>query len=112
MKLYALGALELYDGIYDIENVLMTIYQPRRENVSSWEMPKDELYQWAEEILKPKAETAFLGDGEYCSGDWCQFCRAATKCRARAEEKLRLAAFEFAKPPLLTDEEIGEILLG
>ena len=111
MKLYALGALELYDGIYDIENVLMTIYQPRRENVSSWEMPKDELYQWAEEILKPKAETAFLGDGEYCSGDWCQFCRAATKCRARAEEKLRLAAFEFAKPPLLSDEEIGEILL-
>ena len=39
MKLYALGALELYDGIYDIENILMTIYQPRRENVSSWEMP-------------------------------------------------------------------------
>ena len=29
MKLYALGALELFDCIYDIDTVSMTIYQPR-----------------------------------------------------------------------------------
>ena len=34
MMLYALGALELFDGIYDIDTVRMAIYQPRRENVS------------------------------------------------------------------------------
>ncbi len=34
MMLYALGALELFDGIYDIDAVRMAIYQPRRENVS------------------------------------------------------------------------------
>lgn len=28
MKCYALGALELFDDIYDIDTVSMTIYQP------------------------------------------------------------------------------------
>lgn len=110
MKLYALGALELFDGIYDINTVAMTIYQPRRENVSTFTVFKESLYQWAEEILKPIAELAFAGDGQYCPGEWCQFCRAAVKCRARAESKMKLAAFEFALPPLLSDEEIAEIL--
>ena len=110
MKLYALGALDLFDGIYDIEMVSMTIYQPRRENVSTSTVSKEILYQWAEEVLKPKAELAFAGDGIYCPGEWCQFCRAAVKCRARAEAKMKLARFEFALPPLLTDEEITDIL--
>jgi hypothetical protein len=110
MKLYALGALDLFDGIYDIEMVSMTIYQPRRENVSTSTVSKESLYQWAEEVLKPKAELAFNGDGNYCPGEWCQFCRAAVKCRARAEAKMKLATFEFALPPLLSDEEIANIL--
>ena len=110
MKLYALGALELFDGIYDINTVAMTIYQPRRENISTFTVYKESLYQWAEEILKPIAELAFAGEGQYCPGEWCQFCRAAVKCRARAESKMKLATFEFALPPLLSDEEIALIL--
>ena len=110
MKLYALGALELFDGIYDIDTVSMTIYQPRRENVSTSTVSKESLYQWADEVLKPKAEIAFAGEGEYAPGEHCQFCRASVKCRSRAEEKMKLAKFEFALPPLLTDEEIAEIL--
>jgi hypothetical protein len=110
MKLYAIGALELFDGIYDISTVSMTIYQPRRENVSTHTAFKESLYQWAEEVLKPTAALAFEGGGEYFPGEHCQFCRAAVKCRARAEAKLKLAAFEFALPPLLSDEEISEVL--
>ncbi|CUH96372.1 hypothetical protein P22_2462 [Propionispora sp. 2/2-37] len=110
MKLYALGALELFDNIYDIDTVSMTIYQPRRENISTHKVNKDSLYQWAEDTLKHTAEKAFKGEGEYVPGEYCQFCRAAVKCRARAEEKLSLARFEFALPPLLTDGEIEEIL--
>ena len=111
MKLYALGALELFDGIYDISTVSMTIYQPRRENVSTHMVFKESLYQWAEEILKPTAAIAFKGDGDYVPGEHCQFCRAAVRCRARAEEKLNLAKFEFALPPILADEDIEEILM-
>ena len=110
MKLYALGALDLFDGIYDIGEVSMTIFQPRRENVSTYTVFKESLYQWAEDVLKPAAKAAFNGDGEYRSGEWCQFCHAAIKCRARAEEKLKLTRFEFKLPPLLTDGDIEEIL--
>lgn len=110
MMLYALGAIRLYDHLYNIERVVMSIYQPRRENVSTWTITVPELMEWAENTLKPKAEMAFNGDGEYIPGSWCTFCRAAVKCRARAEAKLQLAEYEFSLPPLLTDEEIEDIL--
>ena len=110
MMLYSLGALEIYDSLYDITEVSMTIFQPRRENISTWTIPVNELRDWAENELKPKADLAFKGEGEYCPGDWCTFCRAAVKCRARAKEKLKLAQSEFRFPPLLTDVEIEEVL--
>lgn len=110
MMLYALGALRLFDALYDIDTISMSIFQPRRENVSTWTITVAELEEWAEKRLRPKAELAFKGEGEFNPGPWCTFCKAAVKCRARAEEKLALARYEFAKPPLLTDEEIEDIL--
>lgn len=110
MKLYALGALAVYDALYDIREVSMTIFQPRRENVSTWTIPVEDLKAWAENELKPRAKMAYDGKGEYLPGEWCTFCRAAVRCRARAEKKLKLAQTEFRMPPLLTDAEIEDIL--
>lgn len=110
MMLYALGALRLFDALYDIEEVTMSIFQPRRDNVSTWTISVADLQMWAGQVLKPVAEMAYKGEGDYIPGPWCQFCRAAVKCRARAEEKLALAKYEFAAPPLLTDAEIEDIL--
>ena len=110
MKLYALGALAVYDALYDIREVSMTIFQPRRESVSTWTIPVEDLKAWAENELKPRAKMAYDGEGEYLPGEWCTFCRAAVRCRARAEEKLKLAQTEFRMPPLLTDAEIEDIL--
>lgn len=110
MKLYALGALRLFDALYDIREVSLTIYQPRRENISNWTITVEELKTWAEDVLRERARLAFNGEGEYVPGSWCTFCRAAIKCRARAEEKLKLAQKEFRLPPLLSDDEIEAIL--
>lgn len=110
MKCYALGALELFDEIYDIDNVSMTIYQPRRQNISTFELDKSALYRWADEILKPTAELAFAGDGNFLCGEWCSFCKAKYDCRARAEANLLLAQYDFKLPPLLEDSEIEVIL--
>ena len=110
MQCYALGALELFDGIYDIDTVLMTIYQPRRDNISTYELSKDELYRWADEVLKPTADLAFAGDGNFLCGEWCGFCKAKHDCRARADANLELARYDFKLPPLLTDEEVEVIL--
>lgn len=110
MMLYALGAIELLDGVYDIRNISMSIFQPRRENICTWSLPKDELLRWARDELAEKARLAYAGEGEFCTGVWCAFCRASARCRARAEEKLRMAREEFKLPPLITDEEIEEVL--
>ena len=110
MQCYALGALELFDGIYDIDFVKMVIYQPRRSNISTYELSKDELYRWADEVLKPTADLAFAGDGNFLCGEWCGFCKAKHDCRARADANLELARYDFKLPPLLTDEEVEEIL--
>ncbi len=109
MMCYALGALELFDAIYDIDAVSMTVYQPRRQNVSTFEMSKDDLFRWADEVLKPTAELAFAGDGNFLCGEWCGFCKAKHECRARAEN-LMLAQYDFKLPPLLEDTEIEVIL--
>lgn len=110
MMLYALGALNLFDCLYDIEQVTMTIFQPRLSSISTWTITTAELYQWAKEVLKPKAELAAKGEGEFVSGSWCRFCKARNTCRARAESFLELARMEFQPPALLSDEEVAEVM--
>ena len=110
MMLYGLGALEIFDCLFDIETVSMTIFQPRRSNISTYTMTKDDLYEWAEEELKPIAKLAYAGGGEFLCGEWCQFCRAKHECRTRAEHSMELARFDFKLPPLLEDYEVESIL--
>lgn len=110
MMLYALGALNLFDCLYDIEQVTMTIFQPSLSSISTWTISAEELYKWAEEVLKPKAELAAKGEGEFISGSWCRFCKARNTCRARAESFLELAKMEFQPPTLLSDEEVAEVM--
>ena len=110
MMCYALGALELFDGIYDIRQVSMTIFQPRRENVSTCTLTKEELLQWADTVLKPTAELAAQGKGEYKAGDHCRFCKIRATCRKRAEYNLELAKYDFAMPSTLEDREVEAVL--
>ncbi|MGQ7338448.1 DUF2800 domain-containing protein [Streptococcus suis] len=110
MMCYALGALEMFEGLYDFDKVTMTIFQPRKHNVSTFEMDKATLLEWAETELSPKAALAFKGEGELASGKHCQFCKLKTVCRKRAEDNLALARMEFADPATLDNADIAEIL--
>ena len=111
MFCYALGGLALFDGIYDIDNVRLVIYQPRRENISEYTISKSELIQWAEDVLSPTAELASKGEGEYKAGEHCQFCKAKATCRKRAEYNLELAKYDFEVPATLDHDEIAAILV-
>ena len=110
MMLYALGALEIFDGIYDIDEIYMTIYQPRKSNISVSVIEKDELLEWAQNGLIYKAKLACEGQGEFHCGEWCRFCKAKAECRERAAANMELARYEFQEPALLNDDEIAEIL--
>ena len=110
MMCYGLGALDIYDGIYDIKTVKMTIFQPRRDNVSTFTMSKDELLSWADTVLAPTAKLAFEGKGEFKAGDHCTFCKIKATCRKRAEYNLQLAQYDFEMPANLDETEIAAIL--
>ncbi len=110
MMCYALGALEAFGDIYDINQIKMTIFQPRRDNVSTYTISKDELLKWADEILAPTAQLAYVGEGEFKAGDHCQFCKVKATCRKRAEYNLELAKYDFEMPATLDDIEIAAIL--
>ena len=108
MKLYALGAYTKYSFLYPIKKVHLAIIQPRLDSISEWTCGIEELLAWGEEI-KPIAEKAFAGEGDFVPGEHCKFCRAKAQCRARADKYLELD-FGMPKPPLISNEEVGQIL--
>ena len=110
MMCYALGALDAFDDIYDIKRIEMTIFQPRTDNVSTWSLSRKDLLDWADMVLAPTARLAYEGKGEFKAGDHCQFCKAKSVCRKRAEHNLELARYDFAMPDTLSEMEIAAIL--
>jgi hypothetical protein len=103
MMLYALGAYTKYSFLYPIDTVKMTIVQPRRRSISEDSMTIEELLSWGESI-RPIANLAFNGEGEYSPGEHCRFCRA------RTDHYLSLEQFHNMKAPLISKEEVGPIL--
>lgn len=111
MRIYALGCYLDMSWLYDIETVRMTIFQPRRDSISTATMTAAELLDWAETELKPKAALAWEGKGEFNpSESTCKWCKVAATCRANRDYQLELAREDFADPSLLSAEEISELL--
>lgn len=110
LALYAIGALHAFDTLYEISEVAVTIFQPRRSNVATWHVSVAELQTWAEEVVRPTAKLASKGEGSFAAGSWCRFCKIAPTCRTRAEKNLELAKYEFTPPPQLSDAEIAQVL--
>lgn len=111
LMLYGLGALRKYDTMYDIKEVMLTIVQPRLNNISSWQISVAELTDWAVNELRPKAEMAYAGEGELSPGEWCKFCSVKSRCRALYNQQMEIAKLDFANPEFLTDEEIADVVL-
>lgn len=112
MMLYALGAMSELSLLYRFKFVHMTIVQPRVNNISEFTMTADELTEWGESVVKPKAEAAMSGNGEFEAGDWCRFCRAKRQCKTRYEsnDSLYPELSERHDPRLITLAELGEYL--
>ena len=110
MMLYGLGALREFDFMYAIHTVRLTIYQPRLDNISSWEISVDDLRRWADEVLIPRAALAFEGRGDFAPGDHCRFCKVKPQCKALADQQLEIAKHDFESAELLTDADIADIL--
>ncbi|GAV13260.1 hypothetical protein PBN151_3194 [Paenibacillus sp. NAIST15-1] len=111
LRLYGLGAWSAYNWMYGIQEVRMTIVQPRLDSVSTDIVTVDDLLQWAENVVKPAAALAFAGEGEFNPGSHCRWCKVKGNCRARADQNMKALAHEFKDPALLSPEEIGATLI-
>lgn len=109
LRLYGLGALAIFDMIEDVREVSMTIIQPRLDNISTEVLSADELRKWGTEYVKPRAEMAWNGEGEFVPGDHCRFCKIKATCKARADKQLNMPN-KLKDPYLLTPAEIADIL--
>lgn len=110
LSCYAIAGIDMYDGLYDIQKVKLSIFQPRREHYETWETTKAELLLWAEKELAPAAQLAINGEGEFSIGDHCHFCKVKDICRARAEHYLELTRAAFNEPDTLNSYEIAALL--
>lgn len=108
MMLYALGAYDANAYIYDIENVRMTIVQPRLDHISTFEMSVSDLLEWAGVVVKPVAQLAYKGEGFQQAGDWCRWCKLKETCKVRANTMLDMTSLR--EKASLTDEELDFIL--
>ena len=111
LRLYALGAWSKFkEEFSEIKEVSYTIHQPRLDSISTDGTTISKLVDWAATYVKKQAKKAWAGSGEFIPGDHCQFCKAKAQCRARSDFNTELAKQEFRAPPLLSDEEISEVL--
>lgn len=110
LKIYALGVLDKYLLDRDIEEIELTVYQPRLDNIDTDVIDIQTFTSWVSEVLQPAAQKAWKGDGEQVAGSHCKFCKIRSTCRANADFNLQLADLAFQEIYTLTDEEIKDIL--
>lgn len=109
MQIYALGAYDKFSFEYRIDRVRMTIIQPRIDNLSDYELSVSDLMAWTDEVLTPRAQEAFSGQGTQTPGEWCRFCKVKSRCRALANQSLQ-TALEKPDPQLLNPQELADVL--
>jgi conserved phage-associated protein len=104
--LYALGALRAYrDMLEETRRVKMTVFQPRINNIDTWEITVKDLEAWRDKVAHPAARKALTGENtEFApSESACKFCPAAGICKPRAES-ITAVAFD-ADPNIISLED-------
>lgn len=93
--LYAIGVLNEYGFIYDIDSVTVHIVQPRIHNFSQWGVSVTDLLEWAT-WAKGKAIEALGDNGVYDPSEKaCKFCPAKATCPALFEHTQKVISAEF-----------------
>lgn len=110
LMLYGLGSVFRHRLSYKMNEVQLTVIQPRTSiNPSSFVMKVDELENWADTEVRTKAKLAFAGEGEFNPGSWCKWCKFKPKCRAVYDDNVKLMKQDFGDPSELTDDEVLEV---
>jgi hypothetical protein len=118
-QLYAIGTLNDFGFMYDIEKVSIHIVQPRIGNFSSWEIAVPDLIKFAE-YAKAQAEKALQPNPPFQPTEsGCRWCLAKATCKALAKHTFDTIVAQFDEvdleipddePSTLTDHQIALII--
>lgn len=109
-RIYALGAYAAVSDLYTIKQVKEIICQPRLDSITSEILSIEALLEWAETVIKPAAELAWRGEGEFCSGEHCRFCNVKAICKKNVLDSLSILENMFDSPDVIPDYKLEEIL--
>ncbi|CDL85386.1 DUF2800 domain-containing protein [Xenorhabdus szentirmaii] len=99
LMLYALGALDQFDMLYDFETVRLFIHQPRLNHISEWAVNVENLRQFGARAKDAAASVITIFNIAQCEGTdtlppdtftpgekQCRFCKANTLCDALTKQ--------------------------
>ncbi|HID3486817.1 TPA: DUF2800 domain-containing protein, partial [Klebsiella aerogenes] len=137
LQLYALGALQQFNLLYDFDSVRLFIHQPRLNHVSEWALSVEELEAFGQRAQEAAANVIVMFNIAECEGvntlplenftpgeKQCRFCKASAICTAREQFHMQTVAGDFddltapvselitnaiARVPMLTNEQLAEI---
>lgn len=110
LRAYALGAWKVFSDTEDISAVHLNIFQPRMDNYDAETMPLSDLLEWGSTTLKPAAERAWKGEGGFCPGTHCKFCKGRVICQYNAAYMLEMGQLDLQAGPELTPTQIAGVL--
>lgn len=92
--MYAGGAIEHLGFAYDFDDgdlVVMEIDQPRKNNVSTWQITVGELRERLAAVAEDAKRVLAAGPDDCRNpGDWCRWCPIRATCEARMNQVSRL----------------------
>lgn len=104
LVLYALGAINDLQFLYDIEKVVLHIVQPRMCNYQAQELSIKELESWKAFFIE-KSQLALSENAPRIAGDkQCKFCKAKSICPEYQEFKKPFSVDEFDTLTITTQE--------
>lgn len=109
LMIYAIGGFIKLD-LKEIKHIRLHIYQPRANNINSWDLSIDDLYKFYEE-LKYKVNKILKGDTEFKpSNEACIFCPIKNNCKANYDFTIKEVIGLFNNANLISNDDIKIIL--
>ena len=110
LRIYALGAYAAVRDLYTIKQVKEIICQPRLDSVTEEILQIEALLEWADTVIKPAAQLAWRGEGEFKAGSHCQFCNVKAICRENVLNSLAIIQNMFDSPDVISDDKLEQML--
>lgn len=102
LMLYALGTFFKYRWVYDFDEFLLRICQPRRRHFVEWTVRLGHLLQWGYDVVRPAYRRALVSQERH-AGPWCKFCAFKNECSERARYKMEHESGTYTRD---ADEEL------